>query len=198
MVSLLEEEVTALLGGVETGHLLGDLDELGSSSGLNGEGEDSRGIVLLGSLNLSIGGVVDLSLLGLAGSSGEEDELALVGSETGDVESHVLLVLVLSSVVNSDTNGSSESGRKLGGADLSEGETSADSLLTSVLAGHSVDDRSQLTKGPGGNFGGLGSSGLLSEFLVRRLVEVAADSALPVLSEMSTVDHVIVFYHVAY
>lgn len=198
MVSLLEEEVTALLGSVEASHLLGDLDVLGSSSGLDGQGKDSRVVDLLGSLNLSIGGVVDLTLLGSAGSSGEEDKLALVSGEAGNVESHVLLVLVLSSVVNSNTNSSSESGRELGSADLSESEASAESLLTGVLAGHRVDNGSQLTKRTRGNLGRLGSSSLRSELLVSRLVEVASDSALPVLSEMSTVDHVIVFYHVAY
>jgi hypothetical protein len=198
MISLLEEEVTALLGSVETSHLLGDLDVLGTSNGLNGKGEDGRGKVLLGSLNLGIGGVVDLTLLGLAGSSGEEDELALVGGESGNVEGHVLLVLVLSSMVNTDSDGSSESGGKLGGANLSESETSADSLLASVLAGHSVDDGSQLTERSRRDFSGLGSSGLLSKCLVCHLVKVAADSALPVLSQMSTVDHVVVLGHGAY
>lgn len=198
MISLLEEEITALLGSVETSHLLGDLDELGSSSGLLGEGKDGSVEVLGGRLDLSVGGVVDLSLLGLAGSSGEEDELALVSGEAGNVEGHELLALVLSSVVNSNTNGSGESRRQLGSANLSESETSTESLLTGVLAGHRVDDGTKLTKRSRGNFGGLISSSVLPESLVSRLVEVASDSALPVLSEMSTCDHVIVFYHVAY
>lgn len=198
MVSLLEEEVTALLGSVETSHLLGDLDVLDTSNGLNGKGEDGRGKVLLGRLNLGIGGVVDLTLLGLTGSSGEEDELRLVCGESGNVEGHVLLVLVLSSMVNADTDGSSESGGKLGGANLSESETSADSLLASVLAGHSVDNGSQLTERSRRDFSGLSSSGLLSKCLVCHLVKVAADSSLPVLSQMSTVDHVVVLGHGAY
>lgn len=193
VVSLGEEEFAALLEGVEAGHLLGELHELRSGSSLGRKSKDGGLGVLLGGLNLGISGVVDLTLLRLALLSGEEDELALVSGEAGNVQGLTLLGLVLSSVVNSDTNRSSESRSETSSSHLSEGEASAESLLAAVSLGHRSDDGAQLTERTRINVGLLSGSSLRSKLLVSRLVEVASDSTLPVLSEMSTVKHVIVF-----
>jgi len=65
-------------------------------------GEDLLGLELNGLRGLLLGAV---SLLGLLGVLGEDNELRLVGLEALDVELERLLRVVLATVVNSDANG---------------------------------------------------------------------------------------------
>ena len=78
--------------GVALLHVGGNLLELVTRGGLSGGKEFAGGLVggRCGSELLS-GGVVDLTLLGLALLSWEEDELGLVGGKSLNVELELLL-----------------------------------------------------------------------------------------------------------
>ncbi len=119
MADLSEDSCVSLL----LGNLLRSLSEL--ASGLL---EDVLVGVLLGGLSgleLVSGSVVDVSLLGLVSTSGEEDQLALVTFKSLHVQLETFLRDVLSSVVNSNADGLSESGADLGSSQLLESEASS-------------------------------------------------------------------------
>ena len=136
--------------GVNLLHVGGDLLELvgGDRDSL---GENLTGDLVGGGgrLDLLGGGVADESLLGLAFSSGEEDELGLVGVESLNVELELLLAGGGSSVVNRDADGTGEGGAQTGVLELDESEATAISDLTGVLARARGDDGSQLLDGHG-------------------------------------------------
>ena len=84
----------------------------GGENGLvadNGEGEVTDGLGLCcGVLELSLGRVVDKSLLWLALTSGEENELVLVAVKSIHVQLELMLTGVVTPVVNSDADGVAE------------------------------------------------------------------------------------------
>ena len=198
-VSLGESELAQLGIGTEGSHLLGKGKELGSLLSRGRELEDlSGGAGSLHLLDVGSRGVGDLTLLGLVLLAGEEHKLLLVGLDALHVGVHHIGILVVSAVINRDADGASERGGETGGLHLSESEASADAGLTSIALSAGVDNGSQLTERSGKTVGLLVLSLLSSDLLVGGLVKVAFDSHLPVLSEMSLVEDIIVFYHVAY
>lgn len=78
-----------------------------------------------GRLELVSGSVSNVTLLGLVGSSGEEDQLASVAFKSLHIQAKSLLTGVESSVVNSDTDGLSELRADLGLGKFLMGETSS-------------------------------------------------------------------------
>ena len=179
---------------------LGILHGLGQVLGLassGGSGKTGDGI-LGGVLELVSGRISDLALLGVVSSDWEEDHLGLVIHESLDVLLHHVGVSVVSSVVDSDSDGSSEGLAQLGLTQLSERETSAVLDLGTILLGVAEDDGSQ-----GGNRSSASSSGFLSSFfasdlLVGGSIEETLDSSHPVFSQMLAREDIIVTYHVAY
>ena len=184
VVTLLEPGITSLLSGVLLLHLGGQRLEDRGIRGLSKRSELGEiGVDVLQAIGLD-SAIVDFTLLWLSISSGEEDDLGLVISESSDVGGLSVGALVVSSVVNSDTNSSSKVGGKTGFLELSEGESSSELDLTRVLLSASMNDRSQQTKGPRRDSSSLLSSNLLPDLLVCGLVEEAFDAPHPVLSEM--------------
>ncbi len=103
----------------------------------------------------------------------------------------------MSSVINSDADGSGEGGADLGLGELLEGETSAVSNLGRIPSGHAVDEGSKLLSWSGICSSSLGLSRLDSSLLVSGLVEPGLNKARPVLTEMSIRELVVVFNHLA-
>lgn len=75
-------------------------------------------------------------------------------------------------------------GKELSYLQLNQGETSTGSRTTVVLDGRASDDGSQLVDGSGSDSGGLGQTSSSSSRLAAGLVEVDANSTLPVLVEV--------------
>ena len=100
----------------------------------DGAGEHLTGDLVAGGSRFDLLGsrVVDETLLDHAITSGEEDELGLVGVESLDVELELLLAGGGTSVVDSNSNGAGEGGGEAGALQLDEGEATAVSDLTSV------------------------------------------------------------------
>jgi len=197
VVSLVDSLLSELLVDLCLLHLVGEGLDLASLVH-GGKGDDSLLLALGGLLELIGGGVVDLSLLGLSGDSGEKDQLLLVLGESSDILGLSFGVLVVSSMVNSNSDGSGEGGGESGLSALSEGESSSELDLGSVLSSLSEDGGSKFADGGDSEGGGLGISLLGSNLLVGGGVEEALDSSHPVLSKMGTLKDVVVFYHVAY
>lgn len=139
--------------------------------------------------------VVDLTLLGFVLTSGEQNQLALIGVKSGDVQLELLLAGACSSVINGDSNASCESGGKTGVFELGKCEASAVAYFTSISASSLGDNRTQLFSWSGENTGSLGNSTLVSSELLGRLIEVGFGSSLPVLAKMDIDDHVVVLDH---
>lgn len=151
-----------------------------------------------GRFDLLGGGVVDFSLLDLTLVLREEDELGLVVGQSLDVGVLHILGLVVSSMVNADSDGLGEGWGELSQLEFFERESSSELNLSSVLSSLSLNQWSQL-----GDWSWEGSLSFLgslvsSNSLVCGLVEEALDSSLPMLSQMRALKDVIVFYHVAY
>lgn len=139
----------------------------GDASNLGGGGS---GLELLG------GGVVDFTLLRLVLASGEDDELALVGVKSGDVQLELLLTGGGSSVINGDSNGLGEGGGETGSLEFNESETSSVADLTGVLAGGLGNDRTESLGGSGEDASSFSNSILVSLDLLSRLVEMSLGS----------------------
>ena len=90
----------------------------GGENGLvadSGEGEVTDGLGLgRGVLELSLGRVVDLSLLWLTVTSGEKNEFVLVAVKSIHVQLELMLTGVVTPVVNSDADGVGELGAQFG------------------------------------------------------------------------------------
>lgn len=114
----------------------------------------------------------------------KDDQLGLVFVQSGDVKVEGLLRTVLSSVVNSDTDGSGVLWSQTSGLDLGQSETSTGSDLSVVLDGWTSHHWSQEVHWLWSHSGGLGGSGLTSGDLLASLVQVHSDTFLPVLSEV--------------
>jgi len=160
-------------------------------------GEDLAGDLVGcgGRLHLGGGRVVNKTLLGLAIASGEQDKLRLVRVESLRVQLELLLTRRGSPVVDRDANSAGEGGAESSGLELSKGEATAVSDLTSIPARAGGDHGSQLLDGSGEHFAAFLLSALQSSQLLRWLVEVDSDTRLPVLAEMYVWDDVVVLDH---
>ena len=143
LVSLIDSGLSESLEDVGTLHLFGECFDLASLVD-DWESKDTGGGVLGGALELVSGGVVDLTLLNLALSSWEQDQLVLVLSESFNVGGHGLSVLVVSSMINDNSDRSSKGWGQLSLCELREGESSSELDLVSVLDSLSKDDWSEL------------------------------------------------------
>ena len=123
------------------------------------------------------------SLWSLTGSW-EDDQLGLVLLESLHVQLEDLSGSVLTSVVNSNTNGSGVSWGQASSLDLSQGETSTSSNLSVVLDGWGSDNRSEGIQWSWSNGSSLRSSSLTTGSLLTGLVKMNSNTLLPVLSEV--------------
>ena len=197
IVSSVDSLLSQLLVDSSVLHLGGKSLDLASLHNL-WECDDTLLSALSGCLQLVGSGVVDLSLLELTFSSWEQDKLVLVLGKSSNVLGHGVGVLVVSSVVNSDTNSSGESWGKVDLRQFLERESSSELNLMAVSSGLSEDGWSKLGDWSDSGGGSLGSSSLGSKLFVSWLVEEALNSSHPVLSQMRTLKDIIVFCHVAY
>ena len=182
--------------GINLLHVGGDGLELVFGDG-GGSWEDLAGDLVRcgGGLHLSGSSVVDQTLLSLAILSWEQDELGFVGVESLSVQLELLLAGGGSSVVDGDSDGASKGSAETSGLELSKGETTAVSDLTSVPSGAAGHDGSEHLGRPGEHFTAFLLSALQSSELLRWLVEVDSDARLPVLAEMYVWDDVVVLDH---
>lgn len=164
---------------------------LGSGSGQ----DDARVVGGSGGLALLGGGVVDESLLGLAVLSGEEDQLRLVLVESLHVQLQLLLARRSASVVDGNTDSASEGGAQASTLQLSQSEATAVSDLAGVPSRGGRHDGTQLVQRPGEHCLSFRLSLLITSKLLAWLVEVDADSELPVLAEMYVCNAVVVLDH---
>jgi len=175
----------------------GDLDGfnglLGSSTWENLSGWLSLGS---GGLELLSSGVVDLSLLGLAFNTRPEDELILVSVQSLNIELKGGIVAVGSSVVNADSDSSSEGGAKSGGFELEKREATAVSNFACVPAGLGGNDGSQLLDGSWEHLSGLVLSASVPTELGSWLIVMSVVLlSRPVLAKMYVWDDVVVLDH---
>ncbi len=175
---------------------IGDLGELDGASSLDNRQSVAGHLVCGGGgLELLGGRVVDLALLGFVLASGENNQLALVSVQSGDVQLELLLTGAGSSVINGDSNCSCEGSGKSGVFKFDESETTTIANLASISASSLGDDWTQAFGGSGEDTGSLGNSILVSLKLLSRLVEVGLGSSGPVLAKMDIDDHVVVLDH---
>ena len=128
VVFLIDAELAELSEDLDISVLLGDL--LGSLSELSGSLlNDVLGSVLRNGGLSNLSGIGNVTLLDLALSSGEEDKLALVAFKSLHVQLKGLLICVVSSMVNSDANGSGKSRADVGLRELLKREASTVSHL---------------------------------------------------------------------
>lgn len=146
-------------------------------------------------LELLSGGVVDETLLWLVLASGEDDELALVGVQSGNVHLQLLLGGAGAAVINGDSNSACNLCVQAGASEFSERETAAVANLASVLTSGLGNDGTKSFSGSGEDASCLSDSILVSLDLLRRLVEVGFGALLPVFTEVDVNDHVVVLDH---
>jgi len=150
----------------------------------------SGGLELLGS------GVVDLSLLRLAFNTRPEDELILVSVQSLNIELKGGIVAVGSSVVNADSDSSSEGGAKSSGLELEKREATAVSNFACVPAGLGGNDGSQLLDGSWEHLSGLVLSASVPTELGSWLIVMSVVLlSRPVLAKMYVWDDVVVLDH---
>jgi len=196
-VSLVDSLVSKLL--VDLGVLEISSDGLDlASSGDGWKSKDAVGGVLGSILKLISSGVVDLTLLWLVSSSWEKDQLGLVLVQSFNVGLHFVSILVVSSVVNSDSYCSGKGLSQSSGLKLSEGETSSELGLSGVPSSLAEYNWSKLANWGSSEGSSSGSSFLGSQLFVSWLVEEASDSSHPMLPQVGALKCIIVFYHVAY
>jgi len=150
-----------------------------------GSGDDGEGGVgpddLLGGLEVLSCGVALLGSLGLAR---EEDELASVLAEAGNVGLESLDGLVAASVVNRDADAEGEVLGDLGFLELCERETTASTNTAVVLDGWATDDGPQKVDRSWCDLSSLCETGISAAELASWLVEVSPNITLPILAEM--------------
>lgn len=181
----------SLLHGVSDGLLLASIDDLW-------KGEELVPTVLGSSGELLLGGVVDHSLLCLALLGWEEDKFRLVFIQFSDISGKAVSVLVVSSMIDGDTNSLCELGGETSTLNFSKREASSKLNLGTIPSSLTVNEWSQIANWSGESCSSLSVSSLLSQALVSLLVEVALDSHLPMLPQVRALKDIIMLYHVAY
>jgi hypothetical protein len=197
IVSSVDSSLSELLVDLGSLHFLGQRLNLASWSNL-WKSEYTGGSVLGSRFNLLGGGVVDLTLLDLTSVEWEKDELGLIVGQSLHIGVLHILRLVVSSVVDGDSDSLGEGWGKFSQLELLKSEAFAELNLTLVFSSLSLNQWSQL--GEWSWEDGLGFSGSVigSYLLVGDLVEIAFNSSGPMLSQMRALKDIIVFYHVAY
>jgi hypothetical protein len=147
-----------------------------------------------GGLDLLSGSIVDLTLLGLVLTTGEEDHLGSVLGEASGVDLELLLAGGGAAVVYGDSNGASELGGDASLLELSKGEATTETDLSGVLAGSGRDNGAEVLKRTGELSSLLFLSLLASNALLRGLVEVSLDTLDPVLAKMDFRNSVVVLH----
>jgi hypothetical protein len=176
--------------------LFSDGGELNSVDNVFSWKSDTGDLVGSGSgFELFSGGVVDETLLWLVLASGEDNELALVGVESCNVQLELLLTGRSSSVINGDSDGFGEVGGQTSILEFSKSKTSSVSDFASILAGGLGNNRTKALSRSGEDAGSFSNSILVSLDLLRRLVEVSLGSSLPMLAQVDVDDHVVVLDH---
>jgi len=127
-------------------------------------------------------GIVDLTLLGLAFTSWEKDELALVGVKSCDVQLQLFFAHAWPSVVYRDANTSCECSWQASVLQFSQWEPFSEADFASVLSSCGRDNRSELVKGSWEGGCSLLDPILVSAGLVGRLIEVSLYSVNPVFA----------------
>jgi len=175
----------------------GDLDGFDGLLGSSAWENLSRWLSLGGcGLELVSSGVVDLSLLRLAFNTRPEDELILVSVQSLNIELEGGIVAVGSSVVDADSDSSSEGGAKSSGSELEKREATAVSNLACVPAGLGGNDGSQLLDGSWEHLSGLVLSASVPTELGSWLVVMSVVLLSgPVLAKMYVWDDVVVLDH---
>lgn len=171
-------------GDIRLGNGLGAWDDWGLGDREGGVG----GELLLSSLDLGIRGI---TLLWLAGLTWENDQLSLVLLESVDVGLESLDVSVLTTVVDSNTDGSGILFWNASSLELLKREASAESDLSVVLDGWGTDNWTKEVEWSRSQLGGTLCSVVSSADLLAWLVEVVFHSLLPVLLEVISDDGVI-------
>jgi len=165
--------------GTEVLHLLSNGLRTDKSVSVTLERNDVLLGALSGGVEVSLGGVT-LDRLGVL--LGEEDELALEGLETINVELERLGAAVLAAVIDGDADGARDGAGDTSLLQLIEGEAAADAHLVVVARGRRVHDGAQETGGGTGEvLGGLLLAVKTAALVASRLVEPGLDQLLPVL-----------------
>jgi hypothetical protein len=125
-----------------------------------------------------------VSLLGLLGVAGEEDEAVLVRLQAVGVELERLLGSVAPAVVDGNADGERLLPRHAGGLELLKGEASALSQATVVAESGAADGGTEELGRSDTGAGGLALASDPSRLLAAGLVEPGLDPALPVLPEV--------------
>lgn len=197
VVSLDGAESSGLSVWVDLLEFGGDLDSLNGVIGSSTWEESSRWLSAGGGgLELVSGGIIDLSLLRLAFNARPEDELILVSVQSLNIELKGVIVSVGSSVIDADSDGSSEAGAKSGSFELEKSETTAISNFACIPAGLGSDNGSQLLDRSWEESSSLVLSAsvtteLGSGLIVMSMVLLSG----PVLAEMYVWDDVVVLDH---
>ena len=197
LVSLVDSLLSELLVDLEVLEIISKGLDLAPLSG-GWKSKDTFLGVLAGILELISGGVVDLSLLWLVSVSWEKDKFGLVLGQSLNVGGHGFGVLVVSSMVDSDSNGSGKDLGESSSLNFLEREASSELDLVTISPSLSENNWSKSADWCGSKVSSSSSSLLSSKLFVGWLVEEALHSVLPMLSQMSALKDVIVFYHVAY
>lgn len=154
-----------------------------------------RGISTLQSISSWI---VDGALLWLVLLSWEQDKLSSVVFQSLGVLLKSIKIHVVSSVINSNTNGLSKSWGKASVLNFLEGESSSVSQFSSVFLGWSMDDGSESLKWSWENGWGFSLSLFLSSVLSGGLVEPSLYIVFPVLSQMHIGHDIVVSDHLIF
>lgn len=143
VVSGVDSGLSELLVDLGSLHLLGQSLDLASLDNL-WKSEHTGGSVLSGGFNLLSGGVGDLALLDLTVLSWEEDELGLVVGQSLDVGVLHVSGLVMSSVVDSDSDSLGKGWSDFGSFELGKSESSSELNLSGILSSLTLNQWSQL------------------------------------------------------
>jgi hypothetical protein len=143
VVSSVDSGLSQLLVDLGSLHLLSQSLDLASLDD-SWKSENTRGSVLGSRFDLLGSGVIDLSLLNLTLVSWEKDELGLVIIQSLDVGVLHILGLVVSSVVNGDSDGLSEGWGDFSQLKLLKSESSAELNFASILSSLTLNQWSQL------------------------------------------------------
>jgi len=175
------------LVGRELGLVLGNFARSLRRFHLNHRNDGLRGD-LGGDVHFLLGSV---ALVRLAQLLGEEDEFGSVFLEALDVLLQRLDALVATTVIDGDADRPGKVLVETSGFDLFESEASSETLLLVVFDGGTSDDRPKRGGGPRGDASGLRSPRLGASDLPSRLIEPRLDAILPILLEMSVLNHVV-------
>ena len=101
---------------------------------------------------------------------GEDDELALVFFEAGNVASERLIASVGAAVIDGDSDGSCVLCGQAGGLQFLKGESLAKTDLSGVTLGGAVDGGTEEFQGTGGDGGGFGGTSETTRLLLAGLI----------------------------